>query len=442
MAKIGNSAEILNAVLQTDIINWSEYVPFSIEDEGTLRQFGNIIMDNPTVYNAFCYTLVNKITYSIISRAEFTNPLQRLYKGRTLGNIEDIFIDLADVNKFDISADDSILFNKKDSNVKVSYYIFNAQRQYKLTISRNQVSHAFTSFENVSRYIEGLVSSVYTSIEYDSYNLALYLFDMGIIKGTIQTKEIDATKIKEVYTTLRADSNKFRFISDKFNKAGVRNNTPINRQLIIITAEAEANITVEVLASLFNLSIADYTASRIMVDSFDSVDLDRISNILGDSYVDISDDLTSLSNVYMMLIDEKTAQIYSHWDGGGSFFNPHKEWENTFWTKTETYAISPFNNALAYVNETATITSIDISTGVGDDDTSIELAIGTSTSMQIAVNGTGLYSKDVTITLSDDDIISVSKQNYITALSAGTVTITVTSVKDSTVSATLEVTVS
>lgn len=441
MAKVGNSLEILNAIMQTDVIDWASYVPFSVSDEGTLRQFGNIIMDEPLVYNAFCEQLVNKVTFTTISRAEFRNPLQRLYKGKTLGNIEDIFIDLPNVKQFKLDSSDSILLNKEDSNVKVSYYIFNVQREYKVTISRDEVAAAFTSIENLNKFIEGKVSAIYTAIEYDSYNLALYLFDCGIINGVVKVEEIDATKPKETYTKLRATSNKFRFISDKFNKAGVKNNAPIERQLIVITADAEAEITVEVLASLFNLSIADYTASRIMVDSFDSVDLDRIEEMLGDSYVDISSELTALGNVYCMLIDEKAAQIYSNWDGGGSFFNPHKNWDNTFWIKSETYAISPFNNAVVFANQTATITGITLSTGVGGSDSSIELAKGTGTPLTITVAGTGLFEKDVTITVSDEDVVKVSAQNYIYVVDDLTedVTITVKSVTNTSVSATLTI---
>lgn len=441
MAKIGNAYEILNAIMQTDVIDWSSYIPFSVSDEGTLRQFGNIIMDEPLVYNAFCETLVNKVTFTTVSRAEFRNPLQRLFKGRSIGNIEDIFIDLADVKQYKLDSNDSILLNKENDNIKVAYYIFNAQREYKITIGRDQVASAFTSLENLNRFIEEKVSSIYTSIEYDSYHLALYLFDCGVINGVVKIEEVDASKPKEIYTKLRALSNKFRFISDKYNKAGVRNNAPIDRQLIVITADAEAEISVEVLASLFNLSVADYTASRIMVDSFDSVDLERIEAILGDSYVDISDYLTDLAKIYCMLIDEKSAQIYSNWEGGGSFFNPHKNWENTFWIKTETYALSPFNNAIVFVAQTATVTGITLETGVGGSLDTISLAKGTGTPLTIDVMGTGLYEKDVVITVSDDDVVKVSKQNYIYVVDDLTedVIITVTSKFNSNVSETLTI---
>ena len=63
----GTSANVLNAIRNQASAYYREYVPIATENDGSLMNIGNIIMDNVDVRNEFIDTLVNRIGLQLVT---------------------------------------------------------------------------------------------------------------------------------------------------------------------------------------------------------------------------------------------------------------------------------------------------------------------------------------------------------------------------------------
>ena len=207
-----------------------------------------------------------------------------------------------------------------------------------------------------------------------------------------------------------------------------------------MNAGFDATMDVEVLAAAFNMSKAEFMGQRVLVDSFGELDNERLEALFGgeDWYTEITaDEKAALDAIPAVMVDERWMMIFDRlFEFTEQYNGENMGWQ--YWLhKWMCFGISPFANAAVFVPGAPAVNSITITPSA------ISLAPGTSANLKVEVDTDNFASKAVVWTSSSDDV-TVDIYGTVTVkddATAGSVTITATSVVDSSVTATCTVTV-
>ena len=373
------SADIINAVKNSASTYYKDYVPYVTADAESLRGIGAIIMNNPALENEFLSALVNRIAFARIASRLYTNPLATLKKGVIdVGEtVEDIFVNIAKVYQYSeiagTGADTATnLFKKYEPDVRSAFYIMNSQLVYPVTVNRAMLKSAFKSWSGMDELISGIIQSVYTAAAYDEFNVTKYLIGQHILKGKLAYYRFDdrsADKYKLCATQMRKVSNDFQFMSTDYNIAGVKAFTDSDKKVILINTDYDANIDTNVLASAFQLPYADYLNRRILIDGLGHLDITRLKKIFANdpTYEDPSvDDMEFLDKVAGVIIDEDFVQIYDNVFEMRDMPVANTLDHNYFLHMWQTYAVSPFANAVAVIPDKLVETQTASNTTIGN----------------------------------------------------------------------------
>ena len=278
-------ATALNAMREMSVKNGSiyhQYVPV-VTESTTIGEFGAPILDsqNLNVLNDFI-GLLKKVVYTAVYSKTFNNPLAELEGERMpLGQfIEDVYINPAKARGFDVN-DFAGLLQKYEAQVATQYLSVNSDLQYCVTITREKVRNAFTSWANLESLITGMVNSLYNGAYITRYNqakgLALAAFEGNAVKYEVITNPTTEATAKALVRKMRADFSKMQIPSTAYNawadKKGegafaLKTWSDPEDIVILISADVEALVDVEVLAAAFNMSKADFIGHVIVVDDF------------------------------------------------------------------------------------------------------------------------------------------------------------------------------
>lgn len=276
----------LNALRELSSTIYHEYVPV-IDDSTDISAFAEPIMSYPVVYNEFCDVLVNKLVYSQFETMTFNNPLRVLEGDRIpLGYAgEHVYANPAKARGFNVN-DFAGLLIKYEADVKVEYHTVNSDVQYCVTIARQQLKKAMTSWENLAEFITQLSNSLYNGCYIDEFR-----WTKNIISGAFKENRAVYEKITAVSdeSTAKAFVEKarnyflnFQLPSSEYN-AWAKNGgagRPITTWsrpediVLIIRNDIRSKIDVQSLAAAFNLPYADFLGNVITVDNFDAYDDD------------------------------------------------------------------------------------------------------------------------------------------------------------------------
>ena len=435
---------ILNAIRNNASNEYRDYVP-PITDVSQLREIGTIIMDMPALQNQFLSALINRIGRVLISTRMYENPWSRFKKGMLdYGEtVEEIFTNIAKPYEFEGShTTPTTQFKKHMPDVRAAFHVMNYQKYYPVTIEQQKLKMAFLSADGVSNLIGDIVNSIYTAANYDEFLTMKYLLAKTILNGRMYPVEVaDATaaNAKDIVTTVKANSNVLEFPSDKYNPAHVFQHTPKNEQIIFINAAFDAVVDVNVLASAFNMDKAQFMGQRVLIDSFGSLDRDRLALLFADdpSYVPLTDaEIAALDKVPMAVVGEKFFMVFDNLNEFTESYNGELLYWNYFYHQWKTFSTSPFENALVYVPTTPTVSSIEVT----PDTASVKA--GSSLQLTVDVVTTGFAPKTV-VYESDNDGVTVTEGGVVQvdADATGSATITVKSTFDETKTATVSMTI-
>nr|DAX02007.1 MAG TPA: Head protein [Caudoviricetes sp.] len=373
------SADIINAVKNSASTYYKDYVPYVTTDAESLRGIGAIIMNNPALENEFLSALVNRIAFARIASRLYTNPLATLKKGVIdIGEtVEDIFVNIAKVYQYGeiagTGADTATnLFKKYEPDVRSAFYIMNSQLTYPVTVNRAMLKSAFKSWSGMDELISGIIQSVYTAAAYDEFNVTKYLIGQHILNGKLAYYRFDDTsadKYKLCATQMRKASNDFQFMSTDYNIAGVTTFTDSDKKVILINTDYDANIDTNVLAAAFQLPYADYLNRRILIDGLGHLDIARLNKIFANdpTYQEPSvDDMAFLDKVAGVIIDEDFVQIYDTVFEMRDMPVANTLDHNYFLHMWQTYAVSPFANAVAVIPNNLVAVQTTENTSIGN----------------------------------------------------------------------------
>lgn len=365
----GSSVDILNAIRNSASANYRDYVPTANTSQDSIREIGAVIMQYPVLQNEFLSALVNRIGRVLITSKMYSNPWAAFKKGiLEFGEtIEEIFVNIAKPFEYDPAVAENKVFAREIPDVKAAFHVLNYQKFYKATIQNEQLRQAFLSWSGITDLISRIVDSMYTAANYDEFQTMKYLLARHILNGqlfAVQVPTVQESNMKSIVSTIKGVSNAFEFMNTKYNLAGVANFSKKENQYIIVNSQFDATMDVEVLASAFNMSKADFMGRRVLIDSFGSLDTERLAVLFANdsAYTPLTDaELAALDAVPAVLVDESYFMIFDNLFNFTEQYNGEGLYWNYWYHVWKTFSISPFANSAVFVPGAPSITSVDVS---------------------------------------------------------------------------------
>lgn len=353
----------LNKMREMSVDNnsiYHQYVPV-VTDSTTIGEFGSPILDtqNLDVLNDFV-GLLKKVVYTAVYNKTFNNPLAELEGDRMpLGQfIEDVYVNPAKARGFNVN-DFAGILQKYEAEVATQYLPVNSDLQYCVTLTRDKIRNAFTSWDNLESLISGYINSLYNGAYVTRYNqtkgLPLAAFEAGAVKYEVINDVTDEATAKNLVRKMRADYSKFQIPSTNFNAwADVKGEGAFALKtwsdpqdiIVMISADVEALLDVEVLASAFNMSKADFLGRVIVVDDF--------SQYANDGSVAVDG-----SMIKAMICDRSWFKIKTQDFAMDSWFNANNRTWQYYLNDTRSVNYSLFANAKVYTTAEPTPSGSD-----------------------------------------------------------------------------------
>lgn len=355
-----STMDILNVIRQNASYEYQQNVP-EVTKPSDIPRVGEVIYGTPTFANQFINALVNRIAIVRMQSATFNNPYSVLKKGYIeFGEtVEDIFVSIAKGVDFDPEKGKSREFKRTFPDVRSAFHTMNWRVMYPVTIQDEDLKQAFLSLEGVQNLIAKIVDAVYTGAEYDEFLLFKYLMIKAISHGKMKPESIgDGTDLKESAVAFRGISNLLPFISSDYSEAGVKTNTPKDRQIIFMDAKFNAQFDVNVLASAFNMDKADFMGRLFLIDNWTSFDNERFDVIRenSDGIEEVTaEELALLAKVKAVIVDENWFQIYDNNNKFTEKYVASGMYWNYFYHTWKTVSSSPFANAVVFVTDAESI---------------------------------------------------------------------------------------
>lgn len=334
--------------VQTNSI-YHQYIPV-VTENSSIADFGTPILDpsNTAVLNDFV-GLLKKVIYTAVWSKTFNSPLAQLEGERMpLGQfVEEAYINPIKARGFNIN-DFAGLLQKYSAEVATEYLTVNSDLQYCVTITREKLRNAFTSWDNLEEFITGMTNALYNGAYITRYNqtkgLPLAAFKKGAIKYETIVDPTDEQTAKDLVRKMRADYSKMQIPSTKFNawqdvkgEGAFALKTWSNPEdiVVLISADVEALVDVEVLAAAFNMSKADFLGRVIVVDDFSQYDDDGQVAVDG-------------SMIKAMICDRAWFRIKTQDFALEDFRNPNNRTYQLYLNDTRMVNYSLFANAKIY----------------------------------------------------------------------------------------------
>ena len=355
-----STIDIINVIRQNASYDYQQNVP-EVVTVNDIPKVGEIIYGTPAFANQFINALVNRIAIVRVQSATFNNPYSILKKGYIEygETVEDIFVSIAKAVDFNVEKAAKREFQRTIPDVRSAFHVMNWRVMYPVTIQDEDLRQAFLSIEGVQNLIAKIVDAIYTAAEYDEFLLFKYLLIKAISHGKMFPTSIGAgTELSEAAVQFRGMSNLLPFMSNEYNEAGVKTNTPKDRQVIFMDAMFNAQFDVNVLASAFNMDKADFMGRLFLIDTWTDFDNERFDVIRAnsDGIEEVTaDELALLANVKAVILDDNWFQVYDNKNKFTEKYVASGLYWNYFYHAWKTVSNSPFANAVVFVTSAADV---------------------------------------------------------------------------------------
>ena len=442
----GSPDQVLNAIRNGASIDYQEAVPYATKDADVIRKIGAILLDNPILYNEFANGLINRIGKVIFASNQYwENPLGWVNKGvLDFGEtVEEIFVDIARPHQYDPSVAETDWMKREVPDVKSVFHTLNYAKFYKSSINRVKMRRAFTSASGVERFFNETIGSMYKGASYDLFQATRYLIAInmydGYVTGVKVTPPTTGENLENIVATARAIRSELEYPTRKYNTMKVLNETPFDKLRFFVSSTLNATMDVKVLASAFNMDKAEFLGKKVILPPWKDLDVERLDLLFEgeQGYHHFTDaELTALDTVVAFIVDEDWFQIYdSYIESHTSPVNGEGLYYNNWYHVQKIFSASPFRNAIMLIGDEQTVTAVALNIS------EVTLPVGGNITALATVSTTGFAPKTIKWTSNKPDIAEVDATGNITAIKAGSATITATSAFDSTKKATVTVTV-
>ena len=330
---------VLNTIRDNASDIYRERIPEATRTNIQDIQEGMTDPNNAVVTNEFITTLLNMIIKQVIHNKFFSDPLKSLKKGtKPLGDtIEEIYANFVQAKGFDPTGAD--LLTREMPDVKAVYHRMNRQDKYKITISPEQIQKAFSSYDKLESFVQTIINTLYNSSELDEFVLMKQLIKQAIDNNAMKVVTIPdpvaseqnakdfikAVKIVSGDMVFANANNNAYLTSQTTDTKELITCTPKSEQILIIDNATDVSVSIEVLAYVFNMSVAEFNDTRkIVIDAFPD------------------------TSIRAALIDEQFLQVYDDLLLFKEFENAEGLYKNYYLHVWQTLAYSNLVNAVAF----------------------------------------------------------------------------------------------
>jgi len=347
--------DIINRIRADGSQEYIERVPLATRQN--IAEVANPILTYSTVQNEFLNKFIGKIALTVIQVKVAKNPLSVLKRGTMpLGSdIEEIFVRMAEGSTFDRTG--STLLTQSKPSTEVMYHRRNRQDTYPVTVSKDQLATAFTSWSKLEELMTGIINTLYSGDNYHEFilmkNLVADAINAGKMRTVALTAVTDESTAKAFVKAIRNASALFQFPSSSFNmfkdvfpdKDPIITWTPKADQILLIRSDIATEIDVEVLAHAFNMDKTTLLSRMIEIDSFGAA-----------------------TNCMAMLCDRSFFQVYDTKTEMTEFWNAKSLCWTYYWHHFQTYSFSYFANAVAFMTADVNISAFDSIASISGND--------------------------------------------------------------------------
>ena len=390
-----NMTEILNTIRDNASDMYRERIPEATQTNIEEVQQAMCDPENAVVTNEFMKTLLNMIIKQVIHNKLFSNPLKSLKKGKkSLGDtIEEIYTNFIKADVYDQTG--SALLQRKLPDTKTVFHRMNRKDKYKVTVNPEELFKAFASYDKLQSYIATIINTLYNSSEFDEFILTKELIKQAYDNNAIVVVNVpdpltSMDNGKEFIRIVKTVSGDMVFPNSNNNAyltAQSEDNKPIitftrkNEQVLIIDNPTNVSVDINVLASIFNMSVAEFNdTKKIVIDAFPDPD------------------------IRCALVDEAFFQIYDDLLMFRDFENPEGLYKNYYLHVWQTLAYSPLVNAVIF----KVASDEDSDNVVEEYDVTFTAPTGVTSTNRRKTVSEGSYYSTTLKGLRDSDTVSVT----------------------------------
>lgn len=414
---------VMNTIRDNASSVYQDRVPVATQNNIDAIQKAIADPNNAVVFNEWIGTMLNMVAKVVIHNRMFTDPLKPLKKGtKPLGDtVEEIYANYIQAKGYDPSG--SELLTREMPDVKVVYHKMNRQDKYKVTIYPDRIMKAFSSWENLDSFITQLINTLYKSSELDEFicvkelikqakdNNALKVVNIAdpLLSDTNAKALIKAVKIVSGDMVYPNSNNNAWLTAQSEDTKPLITNTPKAEQVIILDNATDVTVSIDVLASLFNMTVAEFNDTRkIVIDAFPDPSMRAV--VCDEQFFQIFDDLLRFT---------------SFENGDGLYTN--------YWLHVwQTLSYSPLVNAVAFCvandedgDGTVEDFNVTLSLKTGVTSTNQRTKVAEGSAYKTKLNGV-VAGDTVTVTMGSTDVTNESYNSSTGIIKIGTVTDNIT----------------
>ena len=339
------AVDVLNTIRQEASTEYTERVPQATRDN--ITAIGRVLSTYTNVYNEFLNALLNKIGFTMVTTALFTNKLSKFKTGSVLTgqDVEDIFVNafrLAEgaYDKEGGAGTGGINpFKRRDyQEALVNYYRMNRRDKYVITIYKDDLIRAFNSTTALEQFITAQFNSLYTGAEFDEYEHMKKLFADAIKAGDFFDYLVPAIgadnpqeACKAFVRTVKKAIADLSYPSTDFNPAKVRTSTDKGSLVLFVHKDIQPHLDVDLYSLIFGPNYAQLGVEIVEVDNF------------GDD----------TSGTYALLVDRDWFRVYDVKNEMTQLFNPDGLYTNYWLHIWQILSYCKFKNAVRFAPSAA-----------------------------------------------------------------------------------------
>lgn len=390
-----------------------------------IAKWSEAIFTNPQVYSEFCDGLVTKLIKTQLDVKLYKNKFNE-FNGDDIPygySMENAYTNPAIGTDYD-PRDFAGVLARYEADTKVEYFKVNSDKQYKVTIYRDELRKAMTSLEALGRYITNLTNSLYNGAYIEMKRRTIGIVGSAYANNRVHIKTVSAVTSKDTAEAFTVEARKlflnFQEESSDYNswKLNGGEGRPIvtwtepDDIYMIVRNDVLAELDVKSLANAYNIDYAKLMGHIKGVNSFATYDNE--GNII-----------SANTNVFAVMCDKAFFKIHQQEMYLEPSRNASARATTYFLNVIKSYNMSMFANCVVFASELPNIAVTDIE--FKDENPTVK--IGKKAVLEIATIPTGATST-ISFTSSDTGVATVTKIDNrnvrVTGISAGTTTITAT----------------
>lgn len=295
---------------------------------------------NELVEPSYLAGLIRLMVSDVVKEKRLTNKFAQFKRKRGYSGkiINSVYVNPADGKEFKVDGL-SRLFDLAPADVKSSISKYTKPMQYDVDYNKDELRKAFSSEEELTRFLNSLISSLYNGSEIDDKNEFIKLFNDMIENNLVRFESVDTVTgdaTKDLAIKIKTIVNNFKEESDKFNVWKRLNPTDTHATFwsnpedinILLPIKVDATLEVGLYASLFNVDRAELDG-RVFTVADDKIN-EKVKAIIFDSTV------ISIEEIYAELEP--------------AFYDSTKRRFKVVYNTNNQYAINPFANCVVILD--------------------------------------------------------------------------------------------